>query len=460
MLFDLKWLGLNWDEGPIIDDDDDKNGGGGGECGPYRQSERGDIYREYARRLVEIGRAYYCFCSEEELEGKRVAAEREGRMVKYDGMWRGRSVEDVERMLREGKEYTVRFKVLEGEKVVVRDKVRGVVEWDANKTVGDFVLLRSSGVPVYNFCVAVDDALMGVSLVVRAEEHLTNTLRQVLILRALGFEVPEYAHCSLILGKDRAKLSKRHGATSVTQFKDEGYLPEAMLNYLATLGWNDGTEKEVFTVDELIQCFSLERLAKAPAIFDDVKLRWINKQHLKAMPVSKLADLCVTQLVKNETIDNDVEPDSLLGMTITQLVQGSIEILSDADAAFRDALTYPLEETLKGEEAKELLSQVGGFKELAGAVVEAFENGELPDGKDGEEHMAKWKKWIKALGKAHGKKGKALFHPVRLALTGKMNGPDVGLVLLLLHTAEGKTKHEVVTLEKRIEKLKSFLAGL
>ena len=209
MLNDLRWLGLDWDEGPEIN----------GQYGPYRQSERGDIYKEYAQKLLDAGYAYPCFCSEEELEEKRVAAEEAGEPVMYDGTWRDADPVVVAEKLAAGEPHTVRFKVEPGAKVTIDDLVRGRVSWDAEKTVGDFILLRSNGVPVYNFCVAVDDATMKISHVIRAEEHLTNTLRQGLILEALGFAMPQYAHASLILGEDRSKLSKRHGATSVDQFK-------------------------------------------------------------------------------------------------------------------------------------------------------------------------------------------------------------------------------------------------
>jgi glutamyl-tRNA synthetase len=211
MLADLRWLGLDWDEGPGVD----------GDYGPYRQSERGDIYKEYAQKLLESGHAYPCFCTEEELEAKRAAAEEAGEAVMYDGAWRDADPEVVAEKLASGEPHTVRFKVQPGAKVTIDDTVRGTVSWDAEKTVGDFILLRSNGVPVYNFCVAVDDATMKITHVIRAEEHLTNTLRQGLILEALEFGMPQYAHASLILGEDRSKLSKRHGATSVDQFKQQ-----------------------------------------------------------------------------------------------------------------------------------------------------------------------------------------------------------------------------------------------
>jgi glutamyl-tRNA synthetase len=237
ILNDLKWLGMNWDEGPEI----------GGPYAPYRQSERKDIYLKYAEQLVSQGYAYRCFCSEEELEEKRQLAEAEGKALQYDGTWRDADPVEVQKKIDNGEPYTIRFKVPPGKTVFIDDMVRGRVTWDAEASLGDFIILRSSGMPVYNFCVAVDDASMKITHVIRAEEHLTNTLRQILVLEALGYTPPTYAHCSLILGSDRSKLSKRHGATSCKQFSEQGFLPDAMVNYLAALGWNDGTTKEIYS---------------------------------------------------------------------------------------------------------------------------------------------------------------------------------------------------------------------
>jgi len=203
VLSDLEWLGLDWDEGPRV----------GGPCGSYRQSERTKIYKDAADHLVRAGFAYPCFCTEDELNTKRIAAKLAGSQVAYDGIWRDADTAEVQKLLKAQAPHTYRFRVSKGKVVSLNDKVRGRIDWDVQTTIGDFILLRSNGIPVYNFCVAVDDALMGVTTVVRAEEHLTNTVRQLLVLEALGLQEPAYAHASLILGSDRSKLSKRHGAT-------------------------------------------------------------------------------------------------------------------------------------------------------------------------------------------------------------------------------------------------------
>lgn len=269
MIADLEWLGLKWDEGPDMENLS---------YGPYRQSERNNIYRAVADYLIEQGKAYKCFCTKEELEEMKQRQEEAGLQSRYDGTWRDADPELVRQKELEGAEYTVRFRVPPGARVVIDDAVRGLVSWDAESTVGDFIVLRSNGVPVYNFCVAVDDAAMGISTVIRAEEHLTNTLRQGLILDALGVPRPRYAHCSLILGEDKQKLSKRHGATSCNQFRLDGFLPDAMINYLSLLGWNDGSDDEIYTREELIDAFDVDRIVKSPSVFDMSKLRWVNAQ--------------------------------------------------------------------------------------------------------------------------------------------------------------------------------------
>lgn len=450
VLEDLTWLGLHWDEGPRV----------GGDRGPYRQSERSTIYVELADKLVREGKAYPCFCTEEELDRKREEAEREGRPPQYDGTWRDADPEEVKKRIDNGEQYTVRFKVPSGSRVIIDDAVRGKVAWDADSTVGDFIILRSTGVPVYNFCVAVDDALMGVSTVLRAEEHLTNTLRQVLILRALDFETPEYAHCSLILGSDRSKLSKRHGATSVTLFREEGYLPVAMINYLATLGWNDGTEKEIYTVEELIEVFDIHRITKSPAMFDGDKLRYINGQHLRALSSKELEDLVLAEWKLSGVFNDTLEADSPLAQAAVALVRGSLELVNDANEEMQKAFAYPLDETLASGEADELIGEDGGFNEVASAALRAYDAGELPIGDDGEEHKGKWKKWVKAVGKEYGRKGKRLFHPLRLALTGKMSGPDVGEILQILYlTEKGEAATSFVPLAERMEALRNKLGA-
>ena len=452
VLADLDWLGIKWDEGPVV----------GGDKGPYRQSERmtEGKYQELAKKLMESGHAYPCFCTQEELDKKRAIAEAAGENPQYDGTWRDADPEEVAKRIAAGEPYTVRFKVPRGKVVTIQDSVRGEVSWDVAATVGDFILLRSPeegkelGMPVYNFCVAVDDALMEVSEVIRAEEHLTNTVRQVLILEALGYNVPQYAHLALVLGEDRSKLSKRHGATSVNQFKLEGFLPEAMINYLCLLGWNDGTDKEIYTVDELVEAFSLDRITKSPAVFDMKKLRWINGQHLRALPSERLAELIGAQLSQSGVLTADAPA---FVAAAAEMVGEKVELVNDAEPLVREALLYPLSETLASDAAKAHVED--GVAEVGQAVLDAYKAGELPNPAS-DDFDASWKAWVKDAGKALGRKGKGLFMPLRIVTTGRMAGPDIPAQLKLLALADGAVSVESAPLAGRMAALEKALSAL
>ena len=453
ILGDLSWMGMNWDEGPVV----------GGPHGPYRQSERKDIYLKHANQLIEKGFAYRCFCTEEELEEKRLKAEAEGKPPQYDGTWRDADPALVQQKLNNNEPFTVRFKVPPGKVVSIDDIVRGRVTWDADASLGDFIILRSSGMPVYNFCVAVDDANMGITHVIRAEEHLTNTLRQILILEALGYTPPTYAHCSLILGSDRSKLSKRHGATSVKQFSEQGFLPNAMMNYLANLGWNDGTTKEIYTPQELIQSFDLNRIVKSAAVFDMDRLKWVNKQHLMAMSSIEVEPLIENALITANPplLDNNVDINdkkTFISM-LTKTIQPSIELITDVRQVLIDMLIYNIDNTLATDEhVSEILND--NFDSIIELLLRDFNAGKLPQGSE-ENFIELWKAYIKALGKETGRKGKRLFHPVRLALTGMMSGADVGEQLQLLHLASKgiipTSSLTIVKLDERMAKLELYL---
>jgi glutamyl-tRNA synthetase len=479
-LADLRWLGLNWDEGPT--DIPDLSG-----YGPYRQSERGNIYIQAAEKLMTTGKGYRCFCTPEELEEMKAQQEAEGIAPRYDGRWRDAPEEEVNKMLDQGRPFTVRFKVPENSRVVIDDVVRGTVGWDAAATVGDFILLRSNRVPVYNFCVAVDDALMGISTVVRAEEHLTNTVRQALVLDALDAPRPRYAHCSLILGEDKQKLSKRHGATSCDQFRLDGFLPDAMINYLALLGWNDGTANEIFTREELIDAFDLKRVVKSPSVFDMEKLRWVNSQHLKMMSFTEIVQLVKEQFKFEEMLKEDATDNDLafinMAYAATALGKEMMHTTKDTVLNAKAVFGYDLPATfsdIADPEAKSLIEK-GNFYTLASRILRDFDAGEfpLPDASNamttfqdaiGEameqsepcELTKGYQAHMKTLAKETGIKGKNLFHPVRLALTGEMSGQDVTkqLSLLAMATAEDSiidsNKVSVVSINQRMERLKAF----
>jgi len=442
MIRDLKWLGLDWDEGPDV----------GGPHAPYRQSERRDIYKKYVDQLVAQDKAYPCFCTDEELEAMKQDAEEKKLPPIYRGKWASASKEEVDAAMAAGLPCCYRFRVPKNVDVTIQDTIRGQVTWNSD-TLGDFVLLRSNGLPVYNFCVAVDDCLMQINHVIRAEEHLPNTLRQVLIYDALGFPRPTFAHCSLILAPDKSKLSKRHGATSVGEFKDQGFLAPAMVNFLALLGWNDGTEQEIYTVDDLSSKFSLDRITKSPAVFDRVKLGWMNGQHLKEM-----GEEAMVSMVAAKAMELGIVKDASSDFTkqAVALCSGSLELVADIEAPLRSLLAFPLEETLAGADAKPFVED--GFKQVAEAAVAAFESGELSKAVAADEGF---KKWLKAVGKEQGRKGKRLFMPMRIALTGRMQGPDVGEQMAALAAADGAVGDgvECVLLPERIERLKAWCAS-
>jgi len=470
MLEDLEWLGLFWDEGPEV----------GGPCGSYRQSERSQIYREAADFLLHEGQAYPCFCTDEELDAKRIAAKMAGTQVSYDGTWRDADSDEIQRLLKANTPHTYRFRTPQHKVVSVDDKVRGRIEWDVQATIGDFVLLRSNGVPVYNFCVAVDDALMGVTTVVRAEEHLTNTVRQLLVLEALGFEKPMYGHASLILGNDKSKLSKRHGATSCGQFRERGYLPDAMINYLALLGWNDGTSKEIYSRQELIEAFDLSRVTASPAMFDDAKLRWINGQHLRAMPIAELVPLVMDHLTSKGLLptgkckmDATAAASAVIfTKTLTTVTQPKAELVTDIAEAARAALTYPLLETISlrenGVVDAVLLKRIrmvldDDFASFALALVASYDRREAPAfcydaGLACDADSGSISNWLGELGSTLGRSKKRLLMPARLALTGQTTGMELPSQLQILQcaTRAGCGNSIRVSLNQRMAILRNF----
>ncbi|MEW6709933.1 MAG: glutamate--tRNA ligase [Candidatus Riflebacteria bacterium] len=407
LLRDMKWLGLTWDEGPEV----------GGPHGPYFQSQRLEIYHRYARQLVEKGAAYPCFCSEEELETKRLKAEEEHRSVHYDGTCRRLSKEEADRRVAAGEPHVIRVKVPEKD-YILDDLVRGKVEWKA-ETLGDFIILRSSGMPVYNFCVVADDADMQISHVVRAEEHLTNTHRQLILYEALGIKPPVFAHASLILGEDKTKLSKRHGATSVGQYAEDGFLREAMINFLALLGWNEGTDREIYSVEELKERFSLERISKSPGVFDHAKLTWMNGQHLRALPVDQLLPMVELLLKKAMPEETRLQNPEIL-RKLVELIQIKMNVLNDAVEVARSFLQAGEPEN---EEAAAMIATEKSQK-LFAALADEFSRCEwVRDGYNAA---------IKAAGKTAEAKGKDLFMPIRVKITGTCHGPDLVGILDVL----------------------------
>ena len=383
----FRWLGLDWDEGPDI----------GGPFGPYRQSERIDIYREAAAELLTSGAAYRCFCTKDELTAEREEAQREGRPYRYSRRCLTTAPSDR-------REFTVRFRVPEGH-VVFEDLIRGTVDFDLT-VIGDFVIMRADGWPLYNFTVAVDDALMEITHVFRGEEHLSNTPSQLLVLEALGQPRPEaYAHLPVIIGKDRAKLSKRkHPEARLSLYQEKGYLPEAMLNYLALLGWNPGTTQEIFSLPQLIDAFDLGRVHKAGAMFDWDKLDSVNGQYIRSLTDEELAR-------RLQPFLPELDPAKVL-----QAVPALKERLPRLEEA-RTLLEY-----LWTDPAPAPLD--GGALEKLSAAAQALAN---LDWRPQAIEVA-----LDALREERGWSRNALFKPIRLAVTGKTISPPIHDTLALL----------------------------
>lgn len=401
----LKWLGMNWDEGIDV----------GGPHGPYRQTERLDLYKKEVQRLLDEGKAYYCYCSAEELEKSRKAQLDAGKTPIYDEHCRHLTEEEKARYEAEGRKPVVRLKVRKDGVFAFDDMVRGHVEFQA-AGVGDFIIMKSDGIPVYNFAVVIDDAFMEVTHVIRAEEHLSNTPRQLAIYEALGYKPPKFGHISLILGEDHKKMSKRHGATSVTEYRNMGYLPEAVVNYLALLGWTPKGEQEIFTEEELIKQFSMKRVSSNDAVFDINKLNWINFQYMKKLDADQLYALIFPFLVKAGYVEESVteEKKDWLKKVIWFMkdhIYFAGQAAEELKFFFEDmpALTdEAILSIMKAETSGKLLKAF--IEDLK--ALETFDQAEI-------------KKCFNACMKAQGIKGKAAYEPTRIALTGVTQGPGM-----------------------------------
>lgn len=407
----MRWLGLDWDEGIDV----------GGENGPYRQTERLDIYKKEVQRLLDEGKAYYCYCTQEELEAERQAQLKEGKTPVYGGHCRHLSPEQIAQYEEEGRKPVVRLHVPEGDIIAFDDMVRGHVEFQSSG-VGDFIIMKSDGIPVYNFAVVVDDALMGITHVIRAEEHLSNTPRQIAIYHALGYDVPEFGHISLILGADHKKMSKRHGATSVTAYKDMGYLPDAVVNYLALLGWAPKGEQEIFSREELIRAFSMDRVSSNDAVFDMEKLNWINFQYMKQLSEDELLDFVLPFLEKKGYVTEPISADCREWLKrVLQYVRDRISYGAQAPEQvkmfFEDV--PPFEDPEVIEIMKQKTSAV-----ILNTFIQALEA--LEDFT--EESVTAC---FKAVMKETGIKGRAAFEPARIALTGVTKGPGMYEMIVL-----------------------------
>ena len=408
----MKWLGLDWDEGPGI----------GGDYGPYLQSERRDHYKEWAERLLREGKAYVCFCTPEDLARRREELKNEGKDIKYDRRCRDLEPEEVERLLGEGKPFVMRFKTPLGGETAVHDLVKGDVTF-SNSTLDDFVIMKSDGFPTYNFAAVVDDALMKITHVIRGDDHLSNTPKQIVLYEAFSVDLPAFAHVPMIMGPDKGRLSKRHGATSIGQFRHDGYLPEALVNYLALLGWAYDGATDLFTVEELKEKFSLDKVSSTPAVFDYPKLQWMNGEYMKQRPVAERVAIVVPHLAKAGLVKTPLDDDGRTFVAKVVEVVGERlkvgeQIVELAGFFFRDKVEYDpqaAEKFLKahyvGPALKILEERLRGLEEFNEAAIEPVMRGLVSE---------------------MGLKARDLFQPVRIALTGSRHSPGLFEVMTLL----------------------------
>jgi nondiscriminating glutamyl-tRNA synthetase len=483
LMEDLHWLGLDWDEGPGLAGLEDK-----GSFGPYRQSERLEIYAGHTERLLAEGKAYRCFCTQEELEAERQQAIAAHQPQVYSGRCRSLPPAEIAANIASGKPFAIRLKI-GPEPLRFHDLVRGPVEFAA-ETVSDPILVRSAsgvsaGIPVYNYVVTVDDALMGITHVIRGDDHISNTPKQVAIYQAFDWEVPEFAHLSTILGEDRERLSKRHGATSISTFHEMGYLPEALANYLALLGWGaeDG-KTETFTLTELAKTFSLERVTPSPAIFDFDKLNWLNRHYLKLAAPERIAKLAERQFCQvrpdifplgaaqelytsemieflehqNPPIHLNIPSADLIArrkawfLDLLALYLPAVDHLDQLPAKSAAVFGYDIEAARRDPENAAVLGADSArivLAELASRVI----------AHSGPVTAEIFKNWMNEIKTATGIKGKELFHPARIALTGFHSGPEFDKLLPLIEDGAALGL-SLPTVRERIERFVGVLVTI
>jgi nondiscriminating glutamyl-tRNA synthetase len=407
ILEDLQWLGICWEEGP------DK----GGSAGPYRQSQRLPLYSDYAEQLFRESKAYKCFCSNERLEALRKEQISKGEMPRYDGRCRSLSKEEISKLESEGLHPVLRFRIGKGS-IVFEDLVHGRMHFES-EGMGDFIIIRSDGMAAYNFACVIDDHLMHVTHVIRGEDHLSNTPRQILIYQALGWQSPVFAHHPLILGKDRSPLSKRHGATAVSQYREEGFLPEALMNYLVLLGWSPPSGEEILPLEKIVEDFSLGDVSKSAPIFNRKKLEWLNSHYLRKEEEERFTELLLPYLERAGLPIHHVDPSHLTkisgvlkeNLVILSQVEEYLGIFFDEKFFFEDGAKTVLLDSRNREILHIILNVLEALSEIT------------PDN---------CSSLLSQLEEKTGRKGKDLYTPLRAGITGKMKGPELAKVLPLI----------------------------
>ena len=410
ILEDLRWLGLDWDEGPDE----------GGLHGPYRQSERLHLYSSYANELLAADHAYYCFCSAQTLDAERKDDLAAGRPPKYRGTCRRLSRDAAQARIDAGERPAIRFRVPENVDVKFQDLVRGEVTFSTD-VIGDFVIVRSDGRPAYNFAVVIDDALMEITHVIRGEDHISNTPRQVLLYGALGFRPPQFAHLALVMGPDHTPLSKRHGATSVAEFRARGYLPEALVNYLALIGWSPGDGEELLEIGELARRFAIEDVGHSAGVFDQEKLAWMNRHYMKTAAPTRIASESLPFFIKAGFVVRRTDEAADYVASLLPMAVGSVDRLEEIPDRLGFLFEFDAASALARPDVAEVLHEPGARDVISALAEELAGAGNL----DRESFRAA----ANRVKQRTGQKGRSLFHPIRVALTGHSGGPELDLAV-------------------------------
>jgi nondiscriminating glutamyl-tRNA synthetase len=437
LLADLKWLGLDWDEGPDI----------GGPFGPYRQSARLDLYREHAERMLREDRAYLCFCSDEELHRERDRAIAEQRQPAYSGACRQIGAVEAERRRAAGEPCAIRLRVPQ-HAIRFHDIVRGDIEFP-QEVVGDPVILRSTGTPVYNYAAVIDDSLMKITHVIRGEVHLSNTPKQIALYEALGWPVPEFAHLSTILGADRTRLSREHGAASIAKFREQGTLPEALMNYLALLGWApSGGTREIFDREELIREFALERVTPSPAVFDPEKLSWVNRQYIKQNPPERIEELARSHFVEAGLLSEQEQPDvEAWFRRVVAVFVPSVDRLEELPQRMRLIFSYDPKSAMAARDNSEVLAEPSAQSVMT-AFARRIQSDELAQ--NDQLTSERFKAIAEEVKTETGAAGKELLQPIRIMLTGWRSGPDFEkLIPILEEGSRLPLKRHVMSVRER-----------
>ncbi|MGL5254453.1 MAG: glutamate--tRNA ligase [Brevinema sp.] len=406
LLDDLDWLGIAGDEDPRK----------GGPYAPYKQTERADTYKIYTDKLLASGHAFHCYCTEEEIDAERAKCEAEGLPPQYQGRCRNLSPEEILAFQNEGRIPTIRLKAF-NEDFILDDLIKGKVVFPKGM-VGDFVIVRSNGIPVYNYAVAIDDITMKMTHVLRADEHLSNTVRQQMIYKALGEPEPRFGHMAVVTGEDHKKLSKRHGATSVEEFRRLGYLPEALCNMLAFLGWSNPEGEDILSMDELVRLFSIERVSPSPSMFDFKRLNWISQQHIIKADIDHITNLSIPYIsdAGYDTSNFDYVK------SVVDIVRGSCSHLSQ--------ITDHIDFFFKEDYAVDEIAQTTINQEDSKNVIKAFHLKLTEENRPINKEV--YSEIITHVKEAVGLNGKKLFMPIRAALTGKEHGPEMFLILPII----------------------------